>query len=362
MSASKPVTIVGLMAISVLVAAAGLLYVRYVRPPMNVAYVSEEEGGIKLINLSTLQVVRGVQPPDFAPRGIGITFDGKYLITADKDTADIAIFSTPRLNIVKRIKIGDNPEFIKLGPNGERLFATFEPGSAGGPPPAAGAPGAADDADDANEPPAQIATFSVPDWTPGTVSTAGKETEGLEFSLDGKYMIVANEAQNTIGLFDAATGAHVRDIDMKPYGIRPRGVKASPLGNGYAITMEGSGTLLTLDQNFNAIKWVPTEAKPYGVAFDRSGKRIFVAAAMARKLQVFAADTLQLLGEAPIGQRCWHFTFTPDDSKVLLACGRSNSIYVIDASTYQPVSTIGGFKLPWGIVTYPRSYGTLGLP
>ncbi len=359
MSSSKPGTIIALMTISVLVAAAGLLYVRYVRPPFNVAYVSEEEGGIKVINLSTLQVVRGVQPADIAPRGIGITFDGKYLITAAKDTSDIAIFGTPRLNLLKRIKIGDNPEFIKLGPSGDRLFATFEPGSSGGPPPANGA---ADDSDDENEPPAQIASFHVPDWTPGFVSTAGKETEGLEFSIDGKYMIVANEAQNTIGLFDAGTGAHMRDIDMKPYGIRPRGVKASPLGNGYAVTMEGSGTLLTLDQNFNAIKWVPTEAKPYGVAFDRSGKRIFVAAATAKKLQVFSSDTLQLLGEAPIGQRCWHFTFTPDDSKVLLACGRSNSIYVIDANTYQPVTTIGGFKLPWGIVTYPRSYGTLGLP
>jgi DNA-binding beta-propeller fold protein YncE len=304
-------------------------------------------------------VTRSIQPADVAPRGIGITFDGKYLITADKDTSDIAIFSTPRLNLVKRIHIGDNPEFIKLDPSGKRLFATFEPGSSGGPP---GQAPAAGDADDENEPPAQIASFNVPDWAPGYVSTAGKETEGLEFSLDGKYMIVANEAQNTLGLFDASTGTHVRDIDMKPYGIRPRGVKASPLGNGYAVTMEGSGTLLTLDQNFNAIKRVPTEAKPYGVAFDRSGKRIFVAAAMAKKLQVFSADTLQLLGEAPIGQRCWHFTFTPDDSKVLLACGRSNSIYVVDANSYQPIGVIGGFKLPWGIVTYPRSYGTLGLP
>ena len=357
MSSSKPSTILTLATISVLVATAALLYVRYVRPPMNVGYVSEEEGGIKVINLATLQVVRSVQPADVAPRGIGITFDGKYLITADKDTADIAIFDTPRLNVTKRIKLGDNPEFIKLGPGGDRVFATFEPGSSGGPP---SATPAADD--DENEPPAQIATFHVGDWTPGFVATAGKETESLDFSIDGKYMIVANEAQNTLGLFDAASGAHMRDIDMKPYGIRPRGVKASPLGTGYAVTMEGSGTLLTLDQNFNAIKWVPTEAKPYGVAFDRSGKRIFVAAAMAKKLQVFSADTLQLLGEAPTGQRCWHFTFTPDDSKILLACGRSNSIYVIDANTYQPVSTIGGFKLPWGIVTYPRSYGTLGLP
>jgi YVTN family beta-propeller protein len=362
MSASKPGTIVALMAVSVLVAAGGLLYVRYVRPPMNVAYVSEEEGGIQVINLSTLQIVRGVQPPDIAPRGIGVTFDGKFLITANKNTSDIAIFSTPRLNLVKRIKIGDNPEFIKFDPAGDRLFATFEPGSSGGPPPAAGAPAAADDDDDADEPPAQIATFSVPDWATGPVSVAGKETEGLEFSADGKQMMVANEAQNTIGIFDAATGAHIRDVDMKPYGIRPRGVKRSPLGDGYAVTMEASGTLARLDNNFNVLKTVPTAAKPYGVAFDSSGKRIFVAAAMAKTLQVYSSDTLQLLGQAPIGQRCWHFTFTPDDSKVLLACGRSNAIYVIDANTYQPVGSIGGFKLPWGIVTYPRSYGTLGLP
>jgi YVTN family beta-propeller protein len=126
--------------------------------------------------------------------------------------------------------------------------------------------------------------------------------------------------------------------------------------------MEASGTLLTMDQNFNVIKSVPTAAKPYGLAFDRAGKRIFVSAALAGKLQVFSADSLQLLAEVPTGKRCWHFTFTPDDSRILLACGRSNNVVVIDANSYKPVQTIEGFKLPWGIVTYPRSYGSLGLP
>ena len=83
---------------------------------------------------------------------------------------------------------------------------------------------------------------------------------------------------------------------------------------------------------------------------------------MARKLQVFSADSLNLLAEVPTGQRCWHFTFTPDDSKILLACGRSGNVVVIDANSYKPLQTIEGFKLPWGIVTYPRSYGSLGLP
>jgi len=170
-------TSIWLSALVVVILAAGIfLWMRYLRVPTNVAYVSEEDGGISVIDLNSLQVIRRVHPADVAPRGIGVTFDGGDLITADKDTSDIAILNTPRMNLVKRIHIGDNPEYIKFNPAGDRVFATFEPGSSAGPP-AAG--GSADDDDDADEPPAQIATFQVSDWATGPVSTAGKETEGI---------------------------------------------------------------------------------------------------------------------------------------------------------------------------------------
>ena len=327
--------------------------------PTNVAYVSEEEGGVSVIDLSTLKVICRVQPSDLSPRGLVVTFDGKYVVTANKNTSDASVFSAPNLLLVKRIHIGESPEFIKINPSGKRIFTTFEPSSAGKPP---GAAKAGTSGDDENGPPAQIATFRVKDWAPGPVSTAGQETEGIEFSRDGKLMLVSNESQETIGIFDEATGKHLRDVDLKAYGIRPRGIKVSPTGNEYAVTMETSGTLLKMDSSFKVIKSVPTAEKPYGLAFDRAGKRIFVSAAQAGRLQVFSADSLQLLAEVPTGKRCWHFTFTPDDSKVLLACGRSNNVVVIDANSYKPLGTIEGFKLPWGIVTYPRSYGSLGLP
>jgi DNA-binding beta-propeller fold protein YncE len=112
----------------------------------------------------------------------------------------------------------------------------------------------------------------------------------------------------------------------------------------------------------NVVRSIQTDAKPYGVAFDHAGQRIFVSAAAAQRLQVFAADSLRLLAEVPIGKRCWHFTFTPDDSKILSACGRSNSIVAADANSFDPLKTINGFDMPWGIVTYPRSYGSLALP
>lgn len=347
-------------ALFVVVVGCLVVYARFIRIPKNVAYVSEEDGGIAVIDLNTLKVIKRVHPKDTAPRGIGVTFDGKHLVVANKDTADASVFDTRGLRLVRRIPVGDNPEFIKLNPSGTSLFTSYEPGSTAGPPKEG--PAGEEEDDDADEPPAQIMQFNVQDWSRVQSFVAGKETEGLEFSPDGKLLIVANEAQDSLGVYDVAGGKHLRDVNVGSYGKRPRGVKLSPQGNSYAVTMEGSGTLLSLDRDLNVIHSVATAAKPYGVAFDREGNRIFVAAAAARKLQVFAADTLQLLGETPIGQRCWHFTFTPDDSRVLLACGRSNNIYVIDAKTYQPIRVLDGFHLPWGIVTYPRAYGSLGLP
>jgi hypothetical protein len=55
------------------------------------------------------------------------------------------------------------------------------------------------------------------------------------------------------------------------------------------------------------------------------------------------------------------FTFAPDDSKILTACCRSNNNFVVDPNSYRPLGTVEGFKLPWGIVNYPWTYGSLGL-
>ncbi len=345
----------------VVLLAAGLWWMNSQRGRENVAYVTEEEGAITVIDLTALKVVRRIHPEDLNPRGLAVSRDGKFLITANKNTGDIAVFTTPQLRLLRRLHIGSGAEFVKLNPAGDRVFATFEPSSSSHGPATTARPGEEKE-DEANGPPARIASFHVGDWIEGPTAIAGRETEGIEFSRDGKRMLVTNEAQDNIGVFDATTGTHLQDVNLREYGIRPRGIKVAPNGSQYAVTLEASSKLLLLDSNLRVIKVANTGAKPYGVAFDRPGKRIFVAAAMARMLQVFSADSLQLLAQIPVGQRCWHFTFTPDDSKILLACGRSNNVVVVDANAYKQVGTIEGFKLPWGIVTYPKSYGSLDLP
>ncbi|MGA9884521.1 MAG: cytochrome D1 domain-containing protein [Candidatus Acidiferrales bacterium] len=349
-----------LVVVIIVVIAGAFTWTWYNRIPANVAYVTSQDGGISVIDLNSLQVVKQVFPRNVAPRGLGLTFNGEYLMTANENTADATVFDTRgmRLKLVKRMHVGDNPEFVKIKPGGTEMFTSYEPGSSGGPPTPAEEQGEAE-----NEgPPAQVVAFSTKNWSQVISFAAGPSTEGLEFSPDGSKLLVANEDQNTIGVYDTATGKRIDLIDLSKIGRRPRGVKRSPLGTGYAVTMEGSGTLVMLDPNFKVVRSIQTDAKPYGIAFDKSGKRLFVAAAAAQKLQIFDADTLKEIGETSIGKRCWHFTFTPDGSKLLLACGRSDDVYVVDANTYKVIKTIGGFQTPWGILTYPRSYGSLGLP
>lgn len=326
------------------------------------AYVSNQNGDVTVIDLNTLETVGDITAGG-SPRGIGVTADGKLLITANRDDGNITVIDRKTGKLLKRIPIGENPEFVRI--RGNQAFVSFEPASVGGPPPK---PGSAEaialekQREEDDEEPAQVA---VVDLIKGKVIRSivgGMETEGIEFSADGKHIVVTNEADENLTVHEIATGKLVKTIDTREYGNRPRGVKMAPDGKSYVATIEYGNKLVVLDSKFDVKKVVPTGEVPYGVAFDRKGEKLFVALARGKALQVFDAKTYQEIKQVPTGDRCWHFTFTPDDSQILVACGRSHEVVVIDAKTLEPIKRIEDKKLPWGIVTYPKAVGSLDMP
>ena len=331
------------------------------------AYVSNQEGEISVIDLSTLETVGGIAPGSSSPRGIGVSEDGKYLVTANRDDGNISVIERESGKLVRQVEIGENPEFVRV--RGARAFVSYEPESEGGPPPAPGSPEAlaleqkrAQAKENDEEERAQIAVVDIEAGTVVRRIEGGMETEGIEFSADGKNILITNEADDTITVHDIESGKLIKSIDTKPHGPRPRGIKMAPDGKSYVATLEHGNQLLVLDEKFDPVKTVPTGNVPYGVAFDRKGERLFVALAHGKALQVFDARTLVPIKEVPTGTRCWHFTFTPDDKQILVACGRSNEVVVIDATTLAEVKRIEDKKLPWGIVTWPKSVGSLDMP
>jgi DNA-binding beta-propeller fold protein YncE len=327
----------------------------------NVAYVSNQKGNVTTIDLGTFETVGEIDIGAGSPRGIGVTADGKWLVVAVRDKGDLAVVDLQTRTVAKRIPIGKNPEFVRV--RGEQAFVSFEPASTGGPPPKPGSKEAAElKKKAAKEEPARVAIIDLKAGKKTSEITGGMETEGIEFSADGKKIIVTNEEDNNLTVHDIASGKLLKTIDTKPYGIRPRGIKASPDGKFYVATIEYGNKFVALDGEFNVIKAVPTGDTPYGVAFSRDGTKLYVALAKGKTLQVFDAAKLQPIAEYPIGDRCWHFTFTPDDRHILAACGRSDEVVVLEAASGKTVKRIADKKMPWGIVTYPKSFGSLDTP
>ncbi|MDO8960837.1 MAG: glutaminyl-peptide cyclotransferase [Methylophilus sp.] len=323
------------------------------------AYVTSQDAGVSVIDLATMTVVKQFDVKAEGPRGLGITDDGKKLIVATRENESISVIDTATGEVLQQIPVGKNPEFVRI--SGDFAYVSSEPSSKGGPPPAPGAKAAEeeDDDDDDDSVPAKIAVVDLVKGEKVREITGGPETEGIEFSADGKQLVITNEADNTVTVHNIDDGKLVKTIQTHEHGDRPRGIKVSPDGSTYLATLEYGNKIMVLDKEYNLVRTVETGQTPYGISYNHAGDRIFVATNKEKMLQVFDAKTFEKIKDIPTGNRCWHFTFTPDDKQILLACGKSDAVYVIDAEKLEVTKQIEVKNMPWGLVTYPKAMGSL---
>jgi YVTN family beta-propeller protein len=325
------------------------------------AYVSNQDGGVTVIDLNTLTTEADIDVKAEGPRGLAVSEDGKLLIVATRENGSISIIDTATNAVIKQIAVGKNPEFVRV--RGNFAFVSYEPSSKGGPPPAAGSVAITptEDADDEKEP-ARIGIVDLKLGKKVREIIGGPETEGIEFSHDGKQLVITNEADNTVTVHSMKTGKLLKTIQTHDYGDRPRGIKVSPDGKTYIVTLEYGNKFMVMNKKFKVLRTVDTGGAPYGVAYDRNGERIFIAANKAKTIEVYNAKTFEKIKDITTGNRCWHFSFTPDDKEILLACGKSDAVFVIDVEKLEVTKQIQDKKMPWGVVTYPKSMGSLDKP
>lgn len=323
------------------------------------AYVTSQDAGVSVIDLATMSVVKQFDVKAEGPRGLGVTEDGKKLIVATRENESISVIDTATGEVLKQIPVGKNPEFVRI--NGDFAYVSSEPSAKGGPPPGPGAKGKEeeDDDDDEEKIPAKIAVVDLVKGEKIREITGGPETEGIEFSADGKQLVITNEADNTITVHNIDDGKLVKTIHTHEHGDRPRGIKVSPDGSTYVATLEFGNKIMVLDKDYNVLRTVDTGQTPYGISFNHAGDRLFVATNKEKALQVFDAKTFEKIKDIPTGNRCWHFSFTPDDKQILLACGKSDAVFVIDTDKLEVTKQIEVKNMPWGLVTYPKAMGSL---
>jgi len=148
--------------------------------------------------------------------GIAVTHDGKFLLAANEDTGDLSIIDRVTGKLRARVPIGPSTEMVRV--QRHTAYVTFEPPTDKG----------------------GLAHIAIVDLDRQRVVASvpsGHETEGLEFSADGKSLLVANEGDDTISIYSLPGGTPLNKVRTVSYGTRPRGIKRLPEGSGYVVSL-----------------------------------------------------------------------------------------------------------------------------
>lgn len=151
-----------------------------------------------------------------APAGLVLSPDGKWLATAERDSNQVSIFDADTLELHHRITVGERPFGITFSPDG-RLFTAdvgsntvtaVDPedgrvlGEVGTRERPYGVAFAGNHGFVTNQYDDSVSVFDAATYAPVTVISVGEYPEGIDTTADGKFVVVANWASNTISLID----------------------------------------------------------------------------------------------------------------------------------------------------------------
>lgn len=208
----------------------------------------------------------------------------------------------------------------------------------------------------------------------------GRLPHEIAVSPDGRQAAVVAYAGTTIDVFDVASAAKLRTIDIAP-NARPHGlvwlsdgrivataegsksiavvapggavtgiatdqasshmVAVSPDRRRAYVANIGSGTVSVIDLAAGRkLRDIATGGKPEGIALTRDGRRLWVGDLAAPRVQAFDTASFARLGEVAIGPVAIRVAASPDGKAIVTSNLASGTLSVIDPRTMRLVRTI----------------------
>jgi YVTN family beta-propeller protein len=178
----------------------------------------------------------------------------------------------------------------------------------------------------------------------------------MDFSANGRYLIVSCEFSGQLAKVDVATQSVVGTLDLPGRGM-PQDVKLSPDGKVfYVADMKADGVHLIDAERFAVLGFLPTGKAAHGLYASRDSKLLYVSNRGEGSISVIDFATRKVARKWQIPNRA-----TPDmggvsaDGKVLWLSGRySREVYAIDTHDGHLVARIRVGKGPHGLCVYPQ--------
>ncbi len=190
------------------------------------------------------------------PQGIAVSPDGTLLYVADcRDGGAVTVWDLPGRRAVATIPTdpGVFPTGVAPAPAGDRAYVALASDSG----------------------PGEIAVYDVGARALSGRLAAGNRPLGVTVTPDGAKLVVAHASDNSIVLFDTASGNPTAAVAV---GTLPSGVAVSPDGRFAYAANRGGQTVTVVDlETAGVAATVPVLSGPVAVALSPDGLRAYVA-------------------------------------------------------------------------------------
>jgi YVTN family beta-propeller protein len=163
------------------------------------------------------------------------------------------------------------------------------------------------------------------------LSGGGTRFDYQSFDVSSQRLYVAHPDANVVTVFDATTGAVVRDLSDLP---DVHGVLAVPGLNRLFATEQSDDELAIIDTTtFDVVARVATGDAPDSLAYAPDQHRVFVADERGGTVTVIDALTNQPLATIPVGPRVGIIQYDEPRHRILVASGSRDELVEIDPAT-----------------------------
>ena len=249
---------------------------------------------------------------------------------SDKAADGVAIIDTASRKVLRKIKVGSDPEEFDISADGKQLVVSNE----------------------------DVKTASLIDTASGKVlrivPIAG-EPEGVGIAPDGKHVWLTCETSGDIFCIDLTSFKVVGHVKVDQ---RPRSVAFVQNAKYAVVPSESAGKLYVIDAAKVAlVKTIalPAGSRPMRLRVSPDGSKLYASTGRGGTVAVVDTNSFNVIGSIKVGQRPWGIILSPDGKYLFSANGPSNDVSVVDLAAGKEIHRVKAGNSPWGVAVVKTS-------
>jgi YVTN family beta-propeller protein len=240
------------------------------------------QDGIGVIDLESVVLGQKLDSGN-DPESIDSSPDGRLLVVANEDSAQVRLMAADGGQVVANIPVGIEPEGVRFRPDGRYVYVTSE---------------ASD----------RIDVVGVEERRVITTIPTGRRPRTVLFSPDGKRAYVTCELDARVDVLDAEEHRPFTSVEIvgTPRAL-PMGLALDDAEHRLYVSLGRAGEVAVIDTRALRLMQRIGEvgARPWGIALTPSGDRLYTANGPSGDVAVIDAKSLRVIRRIQVGQQPW---------------------------------------------------------